>query len=153
MSGNRSYFTLLLCVLLVAGTALSGAQFQPGEWYAQLEKPGWTPPNWLFPPVWGALYLMIAVAGWLIFSGPSLALRILWMVQLVLNGIWPWLFFGLHRMGLGLINIVALFACLAMLVVLSCRASRAASWLMAPYLAWVGYASALNAAIYLLNPG
>jgi benzodiazapine receptor len=102
--------------------------------------------------VWSVLYLMIAVAGWLIFSGPSLALKMLWVAQLVLNGLWSWLFFGLHRTGLGLVNILAMFACIAALLVISRRRSMAASWLMAPYLAWVGYASTLNAAIYLLNP-
>jgi translocator protein len=152
MTKHRSYFTLLIFVLIVSGVALSSAQFQPGEWYAHLQKPGWTPPNWIFAPVWGVLYLMIAVTGWLIFSSSSTILKTLWIAQLVLNGLWSWLFFGLHRTGLGLIDILTMFACIATLLALSCKASKAVGWLMAPYLVWVGYASTLNAAIYLLNP-
>lgn len=143
---------LVLFVLIVSGVALSGTHFQPGEWYAHIEKPGWTPPNWLFPPVWSALYLMIAVAGWLIFSGSNRTLKILWVIQLVLNGLWSWLFFGMHRTGLGLIDILAMLACIAVLVSTSFKTSRAVSWLMMPYLIWVGYASTLNAAIYLQHP-
>lgn len=152
MLKHRSYFTLLIFVLIVSGVALSGAQFMPGEWYAQLEKPTWTPPNWIFAPVWSMLYLMIAVAGWLIFSGSSFIHKILWVAQLVLNGLWSWLFFGMHRTGLGLIDILAMFACVTMLLASSCKNSKNVALLMAPYLVWVGYASTLNAAIYLLNP-
>ncbi len=152
MADRRSILMLLLFVLIVAAVAMSGAQFQPGEWYAHLAKPGWTPPNWLFPLAWSALYLMIAVAGWLLFSGTDLTLKLLWVIQLVLNGLWSWLFFGLHLTGLGLVDILAMFGCIAALLVLSRKRAMAVSWLMAPYLVWVGYASTLNAAIYLLNP-
>lgn len=146
---SRAYGMLLLFLLIVAGVSFFGAQFRPGEWYQQLLKPGWTPPNWIFPMVWSVLYLMIAVAGWLIFSGSDVIAKSLWVIQMVLNGIWSWLFFGMHLIGFALVDIVALFVCLSWL--LASRISRAAAWLLAPYLIWVAYAAALNSAIYLLN--
>ena len=151
MPRNRSYFTLIVFIIVVAAVAMSGVHFQPGAWYAGLEKPWWTPPDWLFPPVWTVLYLMIAVAGWLIFSGRDGWLKALWAVQLGLNALWSWLFFGLHRTGLGLADMAALLACIATIVFLSRRRVKPASWLMGPYLLWVAYALSLNAAIYALN--
>jgi benzodiazapine receptor len=90
--------------------ALTGALFRPGEWYERLKKPTWRPPNRLFAPVWTALYLMIAVAGWLIwrkasFAGTSLPLA-MYALQLILNAAWSPLFFGLHRPDLGFVDIV-----------------------------------------------
>jgi translocator protein len=151
MNRLRSFATLALFLLIVAGVAASGVQFQPGDWYAQLAKPFWTPPSWLFPPVWTLLYVMIAVAGWLIFSGEDNTLKVLWVVQLVLNGLWSWLFFGRHHTLLGLVDILAMLACIAALVIFSRTTMKTVSWLLTPYLLWVGYASTLNAAIWILN--
>lgn len=151
MPRDRSYPTLIVFIIVVAVVAMSGVHFQPGAWYAGLEKPWWTPPDWLFPPVWTVLYLMIAIAGWLIFSGQDGRLKVLWIVQLGLNALWSWLFFGLHRTGLGLADMTALLACIAAIVFLSRRRLTAAAWLMGPYLLWVAYALSLNAAIHLLN--
>jgi benzodiazapine receptor len=148
----RPCFMLLLFILIVAGVSFSGAQFRPGDWYAGLIKPDWTPPNWIFPVVWSVLYLMIAVAGWLIFATSHRTLKILWVIQLALNGLWSWIFFGMHLLGLGMIDILAMFVCTLMLLALACNSSRAVAWLMTPYLFWIGYASALNVAIYFLNP-
>jgi len=151
MPKSQSYLALLFFVLIMFGVSLSGMHFQPGEWYAHLVKPSWTPPNWLFPVVWSVLYLMIAVAGWLIFSESNRTLKILWIIQLVLNGLWSWIFFGMHSTRLGFIDILAMFLSIAILLALSRKTSRAVTWLMAPYLVWVGYAASLNAAISLLN--
>src|SRR5579872_4792179 len=90
--------------------ALTGAFFRPGEWYEQLKKPSWRPPNRLFAPVWTVLYLMIAIAGWLIwrkagFASARWALAV-YGVQLVLNAVWTPLFFGLHRIELGVADIL-----------------------------------------------
>lgn len=147
----RSYFTLILFFLIVAAVAASGVQFRPGQWYEQLQKPFWTPPNWVFPPVWSILYVMIAVSGWMIFSASKPTLKVLWIAQLVFNGLWSWLFFGMHRTGLGLADILALFSCIFALLLLSRKTSPAVAWLTLPYLFWVGYATTLNAAILLLN--
>ena len=149
MSRRRSYPLLLICLALVGAVAMSGVHFQPGPWYAALHKPFWTPPNALFPPVWTALYLMMAVAGWLIFSGRDDVLKGLWIAQLGFNALWSWLFFGLHRTDLGLVDIAALLIAIAVIVVRS--RSRPVAWLMAPYLVWVAYASTLNAAIHVMN--
>lgn len=152
MTAQSRAYGMLLFLLIVAGVSFFGAQFRPGEWYSQLDKPDWTPPNWVFPMVWSILYLMIAVAGWLIYSGSALLPKVLWAIQMVLNGLWSWLFFGLHLIGFALLDILALFACTFMLLWVTRKAGMAAVWLMAPYLIWVGYAAALNLAIYLLNP-
>lgn len=95
---------------------------------------------------------MIAVAGWLIFSGSNKTLKLLWVAQLVFNGLWSWLFFGLHQPLLGLVDILAMLASIAALAALSRRTSRTAMWLLLPYLIWVSYATTLNAAIWVLNP-
>jgi len=148
---SSSYWSLLLFILTVSGVSVSGMQFQPGEWYAHLIKPGWTPPNWIFPVAWSLLYLMIAVAGWIIFSEFSPPLKTLWVAQLVLNGLWSWIFFGMHSTRLAFIDILGMFICIAVIVWLARKISRIVVWLMMPYLVWVGYASTLNAAIYFLN--
>lgn len=139
---------------LVAAAALTGAQFQPGAWYAELAKPSWTPPGWLFGPVWTVLYVAIAVAGWLVWrSDKRLTVPLaFWIAQLVLNAAWSWLFFGLHRPGAALVDIVAMVVLLAAFVATAWPVSRTASLLFVPYLAWVAFATALNAAVWRLNP-
>jgi benzodiazapine receptor len=150
-SPERSYVVLAIYVLLVAAVAAFGAQFEPGDWYAGLDKPAWTPPNWLFAPVWAILYILIAVAGWLIHYGTGRLLKYLWALQLVLNGVWSWLFFGLHLTGPALADISVLTACIAALLVVAYQSMPRIVWLLLPYWVWVGYAATLNAAIYLRN--
>ncbi|MDJ0958714.1 MAG: TspO/MBR family protein, partial [Arenicellales bacterium] len=110
-------FGLIGFVLLVSAVAATGAMFKPGAWYEALAKPAWTPPNWLFPVAWTLLYLMIAVAGWLVwravgFSGAGTAFA-LYFLQLLLNAAWSWLFFGLHRMDLAFVDISVLWLAIA----------------------------------------
>lgn len=125
----------------------------PG-WYAQLAKPSFTPPNWAFGPVWTALYVMMAIAAWLTWRTDS-PLRsralALWAVQLALNLAWSMLFFGARQPGLALAEIVALLLAIIATIALFARVAPLAAWLLVPYLAWVGYASALNFAIWRLN--
>ena len=138
--------SLATFVILVAAAAVFGSRFEPGAWYEQLTKAPWTPPNWLFAPVWTLLYIAIAVAGWLVWrakTGPSAALA-LWFGQLLLNAAWSWLFFGRHLMGLALLDITLLALVIGAFMVTSAALSRAASWLFAPYAAWVVYAPSLN---------
>jgi tryptophan-rich sensory protein len=146
--------SLLVFAALVAGAAVSGAQFQPGDWYAVLAKPSWTPPSWLFGPVWTLLYIGIAVAGWLVWrkTGRVDAALTVWFAQMVLNAAWSWLFFGLHRPDLALVDIVAMIVLIVAFIVLARGSSAVASWLFVPYLLWVSYATALNAAIWRMNP-
>jgi tryptophan-rich sensory protein len=123
------------------------------EWYPTLDKPGWTPPAVLFGPVWTVLYVMMAIAAWVVWRDgktPRTAL-VLFFFQLLLNVAWSFLFFGLRMPGLALIDIFILwFAILATIIAFAFN-SRAAALLMIPYLAWVSFAVALNAAIWRLN--
>ncbi len=141
----------VFCFLAVGVTALSGALFKPGAWYASLVKPFWTPPNLVFPIAWTVLYLMIAVAGVLLFEGSVRILKQLWVLQLALNGFWSWLFFGQHWVLLGMLDMVLLLVTIAWLAVLAFSRNLVAAWLLVPYLAWVAYASTLNLGIYILN--
>jgi tryptophan-rich sensory protein len=146
--------SLILFLVLVAGTAVFGGQWGAGRWYAELAKPGWTPPNWLFPPVWTVLYLMIGVAGWLVWTTPHESrtlLLVLWSAQLLLNAAWSYIFFGRHQIALGLIDILAMTALIAAFIVIAWPVNRVAAWLFIPYLLWVSYASALNGSIWLKN--
>jgi len=147
----RSYVTLLFFILLVSGVSFFAAQFRPGDWYVHLVKPSWTPSNWIFPVVWTALYLMIALVGWLIFLGSSRTMKLLWVMQLIFNGLWSWLFFGMNFVGFALADSAAMFFCILLLLWRAHSTARVVFWLMVPYLLWTGYALALNAAIYRLN--
>jgi benzodiazapine receptor len=146
----------LLFFLVVAFVpAAVGRLFQPGAWYSDLSKPSWTPPGWLFGPVWTLLYASIGVAGWLAWEASAGRPRLLpfgvFAAQLILNGLWSWLFFGLRRPDLALVNIVAMVILIAANIVLFARLRGLAGGLLVPYLLWVGFATALNAAIWRLN--
>ena len=128
-------------------------RFLPGDWYEALAKPEWTPPNWLFSPVWAVLYVMIAVAGWRVYEtlgfGPALGL---WYVALLLNAAWSPIMFGAHRIGLAAVDIVGLWLTVVAFIAVTWRQDSVASLLFVPYLVWITYAAALNLAIYRLNP-
>lgn len=155
-SHGKSLLVLGGWLALCFAAAAMGGLFPPGEWHAQLRKPSWNPPNWLFGPVWTALYLMMAVAAWLVWREKTNALRTkslgCFLVQLCLNAAWTPVFFGLHRIGPALVVLLGLVVTLAVTLVFFWRVRPAAGLLLAPYLAWVGFASALNAALWRLNP-
>jgi tryptophan-rich sensory protein len=135
--------------------ASSGAVFRPGEWYEQLAKPGWTPPNWAFPVVWSALFLMNAVAGWLVWQAAGMAAGGalgVYVVSLVINACWSGVFFGLRRMDLGLFNVVLLWVSIVAVAVLFWPYSPVAAALQLPYLLWVTIATALNFTVLRMNP-
>jgi tryptophan-rich sensory protein len=145
---------LIIFVALVAVAAFGGARFHPDDWYAALSKPDWTPPSWLFAPVWTLLYAGIAVAGWLVWrrSGGRLTpALVLWLLQLGLNATWSWLFFGLHRPGMALVDIAALLLCILAFTIVARRLSPVSSLLFVPYALWVAFATALNYAIWQRN--
>lgn len=145
---------------VVAGVATLGGLFNPGrgatrEWYAQLEKPSFNPPDDVFAPVWTALYVLIAVSGYRVwFTGAgyerSRALA-LWFAQLALNGAWSPLFFGAKKPALALGDILLMLAAITAYTAAARKVDRPAAWLMSPYLAWVAFATILNAAIVRLN--
>ncbi|WP_326555750.1 TspO/MBR family protein [Micromonospora sp. NBC_01813] len=151
---GRSRWALLAFAAIVAAAAAVGAfgVTDPATEYADLAQPAWAPPSWLFSPVWTALYVMIAVAGFLVWRrtgvGPAVGV---WLAQLVLNAAWTPLFFGAGRYGLAFADIVVLWLLIALTSVLFWRISRPAALLMLPYWAWVTFAGALNLAIWRLN--
>lgn len=137
------------------GVAASGSFFPPDEWYANLIRPSFAPPNWLFGPVWTVLYLMMSVAAWLVWKASgfskSRAALATFGVQLLLNATWSALFFGLHRPDLALLEIVILWAAIALTIVRFRQHSRRAAMLLVPYLAWVSFATVLNYGFWSLN--
>ncbi len=155
----RSFLVLALFVAVCFAVAGLGSLFTTpqtasGGWYETLQKPFFTPPNWLFGPVWTLLYLAMAVSGWLVWrkTGLSGTAMALFAVQLVLNLAWSLIFFGLQAPGGALLEILILWTAILLTILAFSRVSRPAGWLLVPYLAWVTFATALNAAIWLLNP-
>jgi tryptophan-rich sensory protein len=127
-----------------------------GNWYADQNKPFFNPPNWIFGPVWTTLYIMMGISAYLVWQKDinSKAVRIVlacFIVQLFLNAIWTPLFFGLHSPLLGLIDIVLLLNAIIVTIFAFFQISRIAALLLIPYLAWVSFATVLNASLYLLN--
>jgi tryptophan-rich sensory protein len=135
--------------------AATGAIFRPGDWYRNLDKPEWRPPDWLFAPVWTVLYALIALSGWLVWREAGIAVAALplgiYAIQLLLNAAWTPIFFGLHRPGLALVEIVVLWAAILATIILFQRVSLGAALLLVPYLAWVSFAAALNYSIWRRN--
>ena len=124
-------------------------------WYRPLAKPPWTPPELAFPIAWTILYVLMGIAAGLVWRGRHRGRRRavgLFLIQLALNVLWSPVFFGLHAPAAGLAVILLLLAALVATLVAFFPVSRAAFWLMVPYLAWVGYAATLNLGICLLNP-
>ena len=146
------WIALAVFLALCFGAAYLGAMFPPGEWHAALAKPSWNPPNWVFGPVWTVLYIMIAIAGWLVWkSAPTSAAMGFWVAQLVFNAAWSWLFFGLHRMDLAFADIVLVWLAIVAFIIAAWPVSTTAAMLFVPYLIWVSFASALNYSIWNLN--
>lgn len=146
---------LAFWILLCEGTGWVASQWRPGTWHAALVKPAWNPPNWVFAPVWTLLYALMGIAAWLVWRSAEVPGRRaalgLFLVQLVLNGAWSWLFFGRHAVGVALVEIALLWLTILATQIAFRRISRAAAWLVVPYLAWVAFATALTFAIWRLN--
>ena len=146
-------FVALCLAVAAAGGAVTASSV--GTWYAGLAKPAFNPPNWVFAPVWTALYLMMAVAGWRVWRrrgvpAARLALGV-WAVQLAMNLMWSFLFFGARTIGGALAEIAVLFAAIVVTAGLFWRIDRVAGVLFVPYIWWVGFAAVLNAALWGLN--
>jgi len=149
----------LVAWLLVAYAASSigaVASVQARSFYGQLLQPSWAPPGWVFGPVWTALYGLMGVAAWLVWrSGGFRAYRAAlgWFLgQLALNALWSWLFFAWRLGGWAFAEIVILLGAISITLILFWQARRVAGLLLLPYLLWVAFASALNFAIWQLNP-
>lgn len=145
--------TAPLIVGAIGGIATSSSL---SNWYPALQKPDWTPPGWLFAPVWTALYLGMGYASWRIWMKglqyrPVRTAWILYLVQLTLNLAWTLLFFGLQRPDLALIDIFLLDTVLAVTLIAFLRLDRLAGLILSPYLLWSWFATALNASIWWMN--
>lgn len=142
----------LFLVLVVGGGLAIGYLTAPGAWYAQLAKPAFTPPGWIFGPVWTAIYALIAVAGWRAWRRDrgGWPMR-LWWAQLGLNFLWSPVFFSAHQIGLALVVVLLLLGAIVAFIITSLAQDRVAAWLFVPYAAWVAFASVLNASIFALN--
>jgi benzodiazapine receptor len=153
-----SWAVLVFFIVVCFAVAGSGAIFTSGSvryWYPTLHKPSWNPPAWLFGPVWTILYLMMAIAAWIVWCRRGLvqvnsALG-LFAFQLALNAAWSPLFFGLRNPLAGLLDIVPLWAAILATLISFWRISPAAGVLLVPYWLWVSFATALNFAIWKLN--
>ncbi len=137
------------------GAAAVGARSMPDEWVRALKKPRWNPPNWIFAPVWTVLYLLMAAAAWLVWRRYGISAAVVplgvFVVQLVLNALWSWLFFGRHQIGGALIEIVLLWLAIVATIVLFWEREPLAGILLLPYLAWVSFATVLNATLWKMN--
>lgn len=146
---------LLFLVFLGAclGAGMTGALFQPGDWYRALSKPSWTPPDWVFPVTWFVLYGCMAAAGARAAVMPdSQYAMAFWALQIALNGLWTPVFFGLKKIRLGFAVIMALWLAVFGAMIALWQVDWIAGVLFAPYLLWVTIAACLNAAVWRLNP-
>lgn len=154
------FFSLAVFLFLTLAIGWAGSLIttpEIGGWYAQLNKPSWNPPNWVFGPVWTALYVLIAISGWLVWQRlpqerkfGNLIMSPYW-VQLLLNFLWSIFFFGRHNPSLALVDIVLLATAIGLNIGTFSKVSRSAAYLLVPYFLWVCYATSLNAAIVALN--
>ena len=142
---------LLVCFAAAAAGAVASAD--AGAFYAQLERPGWAPPAWLFAPVWTVLYFLQGVAAWLVWRGRGWSGALsLFLAQLALNALWTWIFFAWKQGALAFAEILLLWALIAATLAAFWRVRSLAGLLMLPYLAWVSFAAALTYAVWRLNP-
>ena len=153
-----SQFLGLLGWLLVAFAAAAVgavASVDAASFYAQLSKPSWAPPAWLFGPVWSVLYALMGIAAWLVWRSPGSkgAALGLFGAQLAANALWSWLFFAWHQGALAAVEVLVLLALIVATVAAFWRISRLAGLLLVPYLLWVGFASMLTWAVWRGNPG
>ena len=141
--------------LCMAVGFVSGFLFKPGAWFAALEKPFFNPPSWLFAPVWTILYIAMGVAAWRIWCLSATVARTQGLrqfcIQLALNAAWTPVFFGAHSLAGGLVVIVLMWIAIALTIRRFHPLDKTAAWLLAPYLAWVSFATLLNVALLALN--
>lgn len=144
--------TAIFIALVVVVGAVIGISSSPDQWYQGLAKPPLNPPNWLFGPVWFALYVMIGVAGARTFLRDATSLpMLLWAMQMVLNWAWTPTWFTLHLLWPSFAIIISILALIVGFIVVSWRSDRISAWLFVPYALWVAFASYLNLSIAILN--
>lgn len=158
MSGLRQTMGLIGWLMLSFAAAAIGAvaSVQAATFYQQLVQPSWAPPSSMFGPVWSLLYALMGIAAWLVWRDGGWrrqrGVLALFVLQLAVNALWSWLFFGWHRGALAFTNIVLLWLLIAATVIGFWRVRPLAGALLLPYLCWVSFAAALNFAVWQLNP-
>ena len=158
-SRRRTVAALVVCLLACYAAAGIGSVFTvnaTGTWYREIARPAWTPPNWLFGPVWTVLYATMGISAWLVWREGGFRKQRwplgLFIGQLALNAAWTPIFFGLAQFGVALVEIVILWCAILATILAFRRVRVAAAWLLVPYLAWVTYATTLNAGFWWMNP-
>jgi translocator protein len=154
-AANRSVAGLVLWLAACFAAESSAVAFLPGRWYAHLHKASWTPPSYLFAPVWTAMYVIMAIAAWLVwrdggFRKHPVALG-LFLVQLALNCAWSIICFRLHNLPLSVADMALYWVALLITTRAFFKANRAAGWLLVPYCFWVAVAASLDIALWWLN--
>lgn len=147
-------FTSLIATFVAAGVG-AVASINAAAFYAQLARPAWAPPATVFGPVWSVLYALMAIAAWLVWRQEAAQRKValaLFVVQLIVNALWSWLFFAWRVGGWAMLDVLVLVALIAATIVAFQRVSRWAAALMLPYLAWVCFASALTWSVWRANP-
>ena len=145
-------------IIPVAVGAIAGLFTRPeiDTWYQTIEKPTWQPPNWVFGPVWTLLYILMGVALYLVWRsnaspGQKRAAIILWVIQLVFNFFWSYIFFRQHQIDWALGEIIVLWFFIVLTIFSFSRISKLSAWLLVPYISWVSFATYLTYTIYQLN--
>ena len=147
-------FSLIIPLSVGAVAGMFTSQSVP-TWYASLNKPSFSPPNWVFGPVWTTLYILLGISFFLIWKeNPSkqrnLAITV-FAIQMLLNFAWSFIFFYFHLIGAALIEIILLWISIVAMIYLYCKIKPIAAFMNIPYLLWVSFASILNAGYYFLN--
>jgi len=148
----RNLLVLIGIVLVTFCAPLAGIFSPPGVWYASLSKPTWNPPGWIFGPVWTVLYMMMAMAAWLVWKRDGWRQALwLYVIQLALNAAWTPIFFGAQQIGWAFAVSTALWLAIMFMLLTFLRVSKVAGWLLMPYLAWVTFAAFLNFTLWRMN--
>lgn len=152
----KKFFRLIGAVILCELAGITGSLFTIKNiptWYAALNKPAFNPPNWLFGPVWTALYIMMGISLFLIWESgkENKRAQVLFYIQLILNTAWTFIFFGLHSPFWGFVEIIALWIMIIVCIIEFGKISRAAAYLLVPYLLWVSFASILTFSVWRMN--
>ncbi len=156
----KNWQKLVIALIIPQLVAAGGAYFTitgRGSWYQSIQKPAWNPPSWVFAPVWTTLYILMGVAFYLVWkSNASVKIKrtaiIFFIIQLLLNFLWSYIFFGQHLIGVAVIEIVCLWLAILATIFAFSKISKLAAWLLVPYISWVSFAALLTYAIWRLSP-
>ena len=148
---RRTLPLVLFILLSLGGGGLVGLTVETGGWYAALQKPVFNPPDWVFAPVWTTLYIFIGIAGWRVWRAGLSPLQKIWWAQLVVNFVWPPIFFAAQQLLLALGVILVLDALILLFIAQGWNRDRTSALLFVPYALWTGYATLLNATLWWMN--